>query len=172
MTHPSNGSVVPIVVQVNVSRGGVPKLPVREAMLTSLGLEGDSCAHPRFHGGPLKAVLLIASETIDQLIAKGYPVFYGALGENFTTRGLDYSRLRSGERLRIGAALVELTTIRIPCGTLDVYGPSIKDEIYDARVKAGDITSALWALSGFYARVIGLGRIGTGDAIVIESVLA
>jgi len=161
-----------MVVQISVSRGGVPKRPVSEAMLTSLGLEGDWCAHPRIHGGPLKAVLLIASETVDRLIARGYPVFYGALGENFTTRGLDYGQLRTGERLSIGATLVELTTIRVPCGTLDVYGPSIKNEIYDAKVKAGDVTSALWALSGFYARVIRPGRIRAGDAIAIDSVLA
>jgi len=160
------------VIQINVSRGGIPKRPVSEAALTSHGLEGDSCAHPRFHGGPMKAVLLIASETIDELRAKGYPVFYGALGENFTTRGLDYSQLRPGERLRIGAALIELTTIRVPCITLDIYGPSIKHEIFDAKVKAGDFSSAHWALSGFYARAIDAGRIHTGDSIIIESVLA
>ncbi|MDQ6705355.1 MAG: MOSC domain-containing protein [Acidobacteriota bacterium] len=160
------------VVQINISRGGIPKRPVSEAMLAPLGLEGDSCAHPRFHGGPLKAVLLIASETIEQLIAKGYPVFFGALGENLTTRGLDYRQLRQGERLRIGAALIELTTIRAPCGTLDLYGPSIKNEIYDLQVKAGDFTSPRWALSGFYARVIAPGPIRAGDAIIVESVLA
>ncbi|MDQ6662762.1 MAG: MOSC domain-containing protein [Acidobacteriota bacterium] len=160
------------VVQINISRGGIPKRPVPDAVLTPLGLEGDSCAHPRFHGGPLKAVLLIASETIDQLIAKDYPLFYGALGENLTTRGLDYRQLRAGERLRVGAAVIELTTIRVPCGTLDVHGPSIKNEIYDRKVKAGDFTSPRWALSGFYARAIGPGPIRAGDAIVIESVLA
>ena len=160
------------VIQINISRGGIPKRPIAEGRLTPLGIEGDSHAHPQFHGGPLKAVLLIGSEVTDQLIAKGYPVFYGALGENFTTRGLDPKILRSGQRLRIGSAVIELTTVRIPCSTLDVYGPAIKKEIYDKSVRNGDVSSPLWASSGFYASIIKTGRIAPDDPIVIESVLA
>jgi hypothetical protein len=40
----------------------------------------------RLHGGPGKALLLLASEVIDALCAEGWPLFYGALGENLTTR--------------------------------------------------------------------------------------
>ena len=160
------------VVQINVSRGGIPKRPIGEGILTPLGLEGDSHAHPQFHGGPSKAVLLIAAEVVDQLVSKGYPVFYGALGENLTTRGLDPKTLRSGQRLRIGSAVIELTTVRIPCSTLDVYGPAIKKEIYDKNVRNGDASSPRWALSGFYASVVQIGRIATNDPVVIESTLA
>src|ERR1017187_4431068 len=31
---------------------------------------------------------------------RGYPVFFGAMGENLTTRGIDVRRLRIGDRLR------------------------------------------------------------------------
>src|SRR5436305_6141896 len=119
------------IIQINTSRGGIPKRPVPEAIVTPLGLEGDSCAHPQIHGGPKQAVLLITAETIEELAARGYPVYPGALGENLTTRGLDRSQLRYGQRLRAGTALLEITKRRSPCDSLDVYGATIKQEMFD-----------------------------------------
>ncbi len=155
------------VLQVNISRGGVPKRARPEAELTPLGFTGDVQAHPAFHGGPNKAVLLLASEVIDDLRVRGYPVFYGALGENITTAGLDPAQLRSGQRYRLGQAVIELTTIRKPCATLDVYGPAIKDEIYGPEVKAGDTASPRWAHSGFYASVVRTGAVCPDDIIAL-----
>jgi len=160
------------IVQINISRGGIPKRPVPEAVITPLGLEGDSWNHPAIHGGPRQAVLLIAAESIDELIARGYPLFYGALGENLTTRGFDRTRLRFGQRIRAGQALLELTKMRAPCATLDAYGPTIKQEIYDRRVKAGDHSSPRWGLSGFYASVIEPGLVRVNDIITLEATLA
>jgi len=162
---------VSTIVQINVSQGGLPKRSIASAMITPLGLAGDAHAHPQIHGGPLQAMLLIASETIDELKARGYPVFYGALGENLTTRGLDRRRLRIGHQLRAGGAVLEITKVRGPCTALDVYGPAIKQEIYDPRVKAGDPTSPRWGMSGFYARVIEPGPVHTGDSVVILTAL-
>jgi MOSC domain-containing protein YiiM len=160
-----------VIVQINVSLGGIPKRPIAAGMITPLGLEGDACAHPQIHGGPRQAVLLIAAETVDELKARGYPVFYGALGENLTTRGLDRRQLRIGQQLRAGAAVLEITKVRGPCAALDVYGPAVKEEIYDRQVKAGDATSARWGMSGFYARVIEPGPVHPDDAVVILSAL-
>jgi len=101
------------IIQVNASPGGIPKRPISSGMLTPLGLAGDACAHPAIHGGPSQAVLLIASEVIDELKALGYPVFYGALGENLTTRGLDRRQLRIGQQLRAGGTLGHATTLGI-----------------------------------------------------------
>jgi MOSC domain-containing protein YiiM len=153
------------VVQINRSPGGLPKRPVPEALATSLGLEGDSVAHPHIHGGLRKALLLIASETIDALIARGFPLFYGALGENLTTRGLDWRQIRPGQRFRAGEAFIEITKVRQPCSSLDIYGPGIQNQIYDQAVKAGDPTSPVWGMSGFYAAVVQPGRIRTNDII-------
>src|SRR2546430_13207869 len=97
------------IMQINISRSGIPKRPVPEAIVTPLGLEGDACAHPQIHGGPKQAVLLITAETIEELVALGYPLYPGALGENLTTRGLDRRQLRIGQRLRAGGALLEIT---------------------------------------------------------------
>lgn len=160
------------IVQISVSRGGIPKYSVPEALLTLPGLEGDGHACAQVHGGPQKAVLLMTAESIDDLVALGYPVFYGAMGENLTTRGIDRRLLRVGQRFRVGPALIELTRIRVPCLQQEVYGAAIKAEIYDDRVKSGDIASPRWAMSGFYAAVVEAGIIRANDIITLESELA
>jgi MOSC domain-containing protein YiiM len=160
------------VLQINISRGGLPKRPIAAGDLTSEGFEGDSWAHPEIHGGPQKAVLMIASELIESLRAKGFSVYPGALGENLTTEGLEPARWRMGQQYLVGQAVIELTTIRTPCNSLDIYGPAIQKEIYDRAVKAGDSTSPRWALSGFYARVVQPGLVFPGNSISLVSALA
>ena len=153
------------IVQINISTGGLPKLPIAEAEVTPEGIRGDSWAHPQIHGGPNQALLLITREGIGQLIAQGYPIFPGALGENLTTEGLDRRQMRIGQRYRIGEVVLELTKMRAPCGSLDVYGSSIKQAVYDARVRAGDASSPRWGLGGFYASVLQSGVIRPKDII-------
>ena len=153
------------IVQINISPGGVPKRPVAEAEVTPEGIRGDSWANPQIHGGPNQAILLIASEGLDELIALGYPLFPGALGENLTTLGLDRREMRIGQRYRSGDVMLEIAKMRAPCTSLDVYGPSIKQAVYDARVKAGDASSPRWGLAGFYARVLRSGFLRPKDII-------
>ena len=155
------------VLQINVSRGGVLKRAIAEAEVTPVGIAGDLHANPQIHGGPLKALLLITAEGIDELTALGFPLFYGALGENITTRGLDRRALRAGQRYRAGQAVIELTRIRVPCATLDIYGPGLQKAMYDQEVKAGDPASPRWGLSGFYASVVRPGAIRVGDPILL-----
>ena len=153
------------VVQINVSRGGIPKRAIADAEVTPVGIAGDVCEHPHIHGGPTRALLLITSEGIEELTAMGFPLYHGALGENLTTRGIDRRSLRLGQRYRVGNVVIELTSIRGPCESLNVYGPGIQKAVYDAKVKAGDSTSPLWGLSGFYSSVLRPGTIHTGDPI-------
>lgn len=160
------------ILQVNISRGGIPKTPVAQGFLAPLGIEGDAVAHPAIHGGPLQAVLLIASEVVDELAGQGWPVFYGALGENFTTQGIDHKRFRQGQQYRVGEAVIELTKPRGPCSTLDLYGPGIQKVIYDKAVKARDPRSPMWGMSGFYASVVQPGMVSPGDPIVLLSEMA
>ena len=160
------------IVQISISRGGIPKRPVSEAILTPLGIEGDAHAHPEIHGSPAQSVLLMTAEAIDELTARGYPIYYGAMGENLTTRGLDRRLLRAGQKFRVGSGVIELTKVRAPCPQQNVYGASIQAEVYDARVKAGDVSSPRWAMSGFYASVIRTGVIRANDIITLESELA
>jgi len=157
---------MPEIIQVSLSRGGVPNRAVPQAMITSLGLEGDAWAHPHIHGGPDQRVLIITAEVVDDLAARGFPVFYGALGENLTVRRLSLNSLRAGQTWRAGDALLELTKVRKPCTTLDVYahadGRPIQKEIFDDAVKRGDHDSPLWARSGFYALVRRPGMVSPG----------
>jgi MOSC domain-containing protein YiiM len=155
------------VLQINVSPGGIPKRPISEAAVTAEGIRGDGWAHPDIHGGPNQALLVITSEGIDELIAQGYPLFPGALGENLTTLGLDRRLLRAGQRYRAGEVFIELTKRRAPCTTLNVYGPGIQHAIFDSQVNAGDSSSPRWGLSGFYARVLRAGTIRPGDPITL-----
>ena len=156
------------IVQISVSQGGVPKLAIPAAELTEAGIAGDAWRYP-FHGGRRQAILLITIEGIDELISQGFPLFPGALGENFTTRGLDRRELRMGQRFRVGEAEIELTHIRTPCGTVDVYGSGIQAASYDARVQAGDLKSPRWGLSGFYGSVVQPGTVRPGDPIAFLS---
>lgn len=155
------------IIQLNVSRGGVPKFPVSQARATALGLEGDLCAHPAIHGGPRQAVLILCAEALEELSAQGYRLFNGALGENLTTLGLDRRQLRAGQRFRAGEALLELTKPRGPCATLDVYGAGIQAALYDQQVKARNPASPRWAMGGFYAAVVRPGAIRQNDIIAL-----
>lgn len=155
------------IVQVSISRGGVPKLPVAQAAISPFGLDGDSHARPQIHGGPRQAVLIVTLEGINELVERGYPLFPGALGENLTTRGLDRREIRAGHQIRAGSAMLEITKPRGPCATLDVYGAELKHEI---RTK--DPTSPVWGLGGFYARVLSPGIVRPEDIIEVVAVLA
>src|SRR6202163_524006 len=82
------------LVQVSVSRGGIPKVAIPEGIVTALGLEGDGHEHPDIHGGPDRALLLVTAEGIEELAANGYALAYGSLGENLTARGIARSEWR------------------------------------------------------------------------------
>ncbi len=155
-----------VVLQVNVSQGGVPKSAIPSAAVTERGIDGDAWRFP-FHGGRRQAILLITVEGIEELVALGFPLFAGALGENLTTRGLDRRKLRFGQRLRAGDTEIELTRMRTPCATLNVYGAGIQAAMFDAAVQAGDPASPRWGLSGFYASVVRPGTVRPGDAITL-----
>jgi MOSC domain-containing protein YiiM len=161
-----------VVIQVNISPGGLPKREIPGGLITPLGIEGDLHAHPQIHGGPRKAILLIAAEVVDRLVELGYPVFYGAMGENLTTRGIAVRDLRIGDRLRAGGATLEITQPRGPCTALDIYGAGIKQEIYDQQVKALDHSTPRWGMSGFYASVVEPGPVGAGDPVTVVASLA
>lgn len=141
-----------------VSPGGLPKLRVPSARAAAPGLEGDAHNHPGIHGGPAKALLLVAAESLERLRAEGFAVAPGVMGENLTTRGIDFSLLAPGMRLRAGEAVLELTRLRTPCRQLDFLNSG----------RAGAIQKRFEEdppLAGWYARVLMPGLIRAGDII-------
>ena len=111
------------VVSINVSAGGVPKLPVPEARVADDGDDGDRQRETTVHGGPTRAVSLLAIEAIERVQADGHPIEPGSAGENLTTAGIEIGRLAPGTRLLIGdepasAVELELNVPANPCKTI------------------------------------------------------
>lgn len=148
------------IFQLSRSGGGVPKLAVREAMLTAEGLEGDWQRNRRYHGGPERALCLFALERILELQGEGHPVFPGSVGENVTTVGLDWGRLQPGARLALGdEAVVEISSYTSPC------------KIIAASFIGGDFTRISQKVhpgeSRLYARVLRPGRLAVGQSVAV-----
>jgi MOSC domain-containing protein YiiM len=160
------------IVQVSISRGGIPKYAIDEGFIAPLGIQGDVHAHPEFHGGPLQAILFISAEMLEVLKQQGYPLFYGAMGENLTVCGIQMRDIRIGDQIRAGGATLEVTKPRTPCTQLDIYGARFRSDIYDAQVKRRDPASPHWGMSGFYASVVYPGPVRPGDPFVVISKLA
>lgn len=147
------------IVQLSVSRGGVPKHAVAEARVTPLGLAGDIQKHPKFHGGPARAVCLYSLEVIERLKAEGHPIAPGTTGENVTITGLDWATLGPGARLALGDAVVlEVTTLAVPCKQI---AGSFSDGDSQRIARLGD--------ARLYARVIREGTVRAGDRVAVES---
>ncbi len=149
------------VASVNVSAGGVPKLPVERAYVSHNGMEGDRQADLRHHGGPLQTLCLFSLEVIEQLRAEGHPIDAGSAGENITLTGIDWNLMAGGVRLEIGDTLVaEVTVQATPCSKNARWFSDRKFGRIDHDEHPG---SSRW-----YARVLEPGPVATGDGVTIE----
>src|SRR5262245_31740651 len=107
------------IVQVSVSRGGVPKTAVSAARVTVNGVEGDAQRNLEFHGGPERAVCLFSMEAIRSLRAEGHAIAPGAIGENVTVEGLDWFTVTPGAHLVLGeTVLLQVARYTTPCRTI------------------------------------------------------
>jgi len=146
------------ILQVNVSAGGVPKLPVPAARITGDGVEGDRQREETVHGGPHRAVSILGIEAIRRVAAEGHPIAPGTTGENLTTEGFDVSGLPVGTRLAIGEGVVlELSAPTNPCRTIR---HSFRDLRFGRLGMAAHPND-----SRMYARVISPGTVRNGDPI-------
>jgi MOSC domain-containing protein YiiM/GNAT superfamily N-acetyltransferase len=147
------------VLQVNISPGGVPKLPVEEAWVGHMGLAGDRHDHHWVHGGPHRAVCLLGIEAIGRVRADGHPgVVPGAVGENLTTEGIELGTLAVGTRLAIGDDVVlEISNPANPCDVIKGAFTNGKSGRISIHLHPDD--------SRMYARVLAEGRVRRGDGI-------
>jgi MOSC domain-containing protein YiiM len=143
-------------------------------LLAGLGVEGDAHAgatvkhRSRVAADPtqanLRQVHLIHEELFAELIAAGFDVAPGIMGENITTRGVDLLALPQGTRLRIGGdAVVEVTGLRNPCVQLDRYQKGLMAALLDR-----DARGALIRKAGIMGVVLAGGDVRPGDAIAVE----
>lgn len=146
------------IVQINTSRGGVPKLPVADARVSELGLAGDLHDDITGHGGPTRAICLYTIEQIERLQAEGHPIYPGAAGENVTLGGVALTELTPGTRLALGdEVVIEITGYTTPCKTIrDVFNDGDFSRI-SHKTHPGE--------SRVYARVVREGMLRTGAAV-------
>jgi MOSC domain-containing protein YiiM len=147
------------VASVNVSSGGVPKLPIAATWVGRLGLEGDGHTEPEpMHGGPEQAVSLYSVESIARVAADGHQAFPGAFGENLTLEGVEMGSLAAGDRLGIGDELViEITKHAQPCQTIAHWFVERQIARISGKTHPED---ARW-----YARVLVEGTVRTDDSV-------
>lgn len=146
------------VFQINISDGGVPKLPLLSVEVTADGLAGDRQRNLKYHGGPNRAVCLYALERLLALQDDGHPVYPGATGENLTLSGVDWSMLVPGRLMRIGESLlIEITSYADPCPDLLPY---FKDG-------ANHLMDQYPGWSRVYARVLDPGTVKVADEVEV-----
>ena len=111
----------------------------------------------------LRQVHLIARELHAELVAKGFRVGPGVMGENVTTSGLDLLSLPRGTRLHLGnAAVVEVTGLRNPCAQLNECQPGLMAAVLD-RTPDGSLVLR----AGIMGVVLTGGPVRPGDAIQV-----
>jgi MOSC domain-containing protein YiiM len=147
------------LVSLNISAGGVPKLPVLSAQLGVYGFDGDGHDDVESHGGPERAVCIYATELIEALRREGHPIFPGSAGENLTVTGLDWAEMVPGVHVAVGAALVQLTGYTSPCKT--IRGSFINERFSRIFQK----TNPGW--SRVYGKVLVGGLVSLGDPVAI-----
>jgi MOSC domain-containing protein YiiM len=154
MTNSKNGQITGL----QRSDGGVPKLSVPSAEITAAGLAGDRQRNLKVHGGPDRAVCLLAQEIIDDLVAQGHPIRPGSTGENITIAGLDWSTLVPGVRLTLaGTVVLEITSYTAPCGNIAKSFVNGAIDCLDQKKNPGR--------ARLYARVLVPGQVAVGDSV-------
>lgn len=150
------------VVYINLSGGGVPKLPVPSATLFRDGFFGDVQKNKKYHGGPERAVCLFSMELIEQLQAEGHPIAPGTTGENLTLQFPDYHLLVPDTILHIGDTVrIQITRPAPPCKT--IKRSFLQENFNRIAHKLHPGSSRL------YARVLQEGTIHQHDEVIVVS---
>ena len=144
------------VVSVNISSGGIPKIPHPTLQVNFAGLEGDGHNHEK-HRSPVQAVSLIDIELLESMAKEGHSLRPGELGENLTCSGAALQLRGLGDLIQFSSGLeLRITKVRTPCYVLDEISTDLK------RV--------MWNRIGLYAEVTKEGMVAPGDEFtIIES---
>ena len=126
----------------------VHRFPMREVeeveTVVDKGFKG--CIHGR--PGSKRQVLLMDIETLEK-----FGVAPAAVKENITTRGVDFKGLRTGQRLRVGESVLEITMPCDPCPRMDEIREGLQQELRGQR--------------GWLCRIVYAGKIKRGDRIEV-----
>ncbi len=152
----------PFLYQINVSDGGVPKRPVLEAVIVTTGVEGDRQRNLNVHGGLDRALCLFSQDLIERLQDEGHSIEAGSSGENLTLAGLEWEKLKPGDRLQVGPDVqLEIMSYTAPC---DQNARWFRDR--DLK-RISQKKNPGW--SRLYAKVLREGVVRPGDAVEVMS---
>ncbi|MEL6683468.1 MAG: MOSC domain-containing protein, partial [Pseudomonadota bacterium] len=124
-----------------------------------LGLAGDTICDLDNHGGVDQAVYMFGTSDLEWWGQElGRDVQPGFFGENLVIADLDTSRLAIGDIIKIGDAILQITSPRIPCAT------------YAAHIGDGRAIKQFYAAErpGAYARVLKEGHISKAMAVTLN----
>ena len=139
---------------------GIYKLPVNTPVqITSDGIPGDVICDKKHHGGPDQAIYIYGTADYQWWAgALGRELSPGTFGENLTISNLESAALHAGDILQIGTLRLQVTSPRMPCGTL--------------AARMGDATFKqqfhLAERPGVYCRVLQGGLVQAGDLVHLE----
>lgn len=136
----------------------VKKAVSGRCLLTAAGLQGDTQADRRVHGGVGKALHHYPAEYYAQLAAAfpdAHHLAPGGLGENISTRGMTEADVCIGDVFCIGSARIQVSQPRTPCWKIDT-----RTECEGVSAFIGE-----HGLAGWYYRVLGSGGIAAGDRL-------
>ena len=144
-------------------------------LLAGKGVEGDAhCGVTVKHRSRvavdpfapnLRQVHLLQSEMFAELLAKGFAVQPGQLGENISTVGLDLLAMPADTVLHIGAdARLRITGLRNPCSQIDKFQKGLLAAVLDRDANGGLVRKA-----GVMAVVERGGEVRAGDSIRVQS---
>ena len=153
------------IVSINVSgSGGVPKLPLKTAIVRFEGVEGDlnRFRTERKNGDPGRAVSIFSMERILQLQEEGHPIDIGTAGENFTIEGIDWPKMEVGMMIRLGSTLIRLSE---PCAPCSKIGGSFMENEFSRIDQNKRVGWSRWSAS-----VIEEGAVSVGDAVYLENI--
>ncbi len=139
---------------------GIFKKPVDSPVkISRLGLEDDYISNKKHHGGPDQAVYLYGQGDYDWwALELGQKFSPGTFGENLTVSSLESAAFFIGDRLKIGAVILEVTAPRIPC---DTFATRMGDPGFIDRFRNAE-------RPGVYCRVLQEGTIRIGEEVTVE----
>ena len=123
------------------------------------GLDGDAICNLKHHGGRDQAVYFYSQADYAWWSEKlGRDCEPGLFGENFTVAGPESAEVCVGDRITIGDVVLETTSPRIPCNTLN------------RRMDDGKFGHAFRQAErpGWYCRVLQPGKVQVGDCGVLQ----
>jgi MOSC domain-containing protein YiiM len=156
----NTGKVQPFVAG-RARKSAIVKTPVRgEVELRGVHIGDDQQADTRVHGGVYQAVYAYSRESYEWWENElGRALEPGLFGENLTTRGADVDGALIGERWKIGSAVLEVTSPRIPCLK---FAKRMDDLKWVKQFGNG-------RRPGAYFRIVEFGSLATGDSIEVVS---